>query len=108
MWQVPGGGERELVFPSPSGTPIDADNLRRDFAVLPRQAGLPRVRWHDLRHTYASLLLSDGVPVLYVANQVGHSSAAVTLANYAHGIPDSRYNVVDRLDETVVAMARTA
>ena len=108
VWHVPGDVPRELVFPSGSGTPIDAKNLRKDFAKLVKAAKVPRVRWHDLRQTYASILLSDEIPVLYVAGQLGHSSATVTLEDYAHWIPNSDGSVVDRLDDPGLQIARIA
>jgi len=70
-----------------------------------KAAGVPAIRFHDLRHTHASLLLAAGVPVLDVSRRIGHASAAVTLTVYAHLVPGQGQraaslfaSVVDRSD----------
>ena len=68
----------ELVFPSEAGTPIEMTNFsERVFKPLLTQAGLRRVRFHDLRHTYGSLLIQAGASLAYVRDQMGHSSIQV-------------------------------
>jgi integrase len=70
-----------LVFPSSVGTPQDATNmLRRQFFPALRRAGLPKIRFHDLRHTYASLLIDQGEYPKYIQAQLGHSSINMTMA----------------------------
>jgi len=74
-----------LVFPLPDGGPIDYHNLsRRDFARLTAQAGLPRIRFHDLRHAHASLLLGANVHPKVVSERLGHASIGITLDLYSH------------------------
>ena len=89
----------ELVFPSEAGTPIEMNNFsERVFKPLLRQAGLRRIRFHDLRHTFGSLLIQTGAPLAYVRDQMGHSSIQVTVDIYGHLIPGANVSFVDRLD----------
>ncbi len=75
----------ELVFPSKRGTPIDRHNLleKRFYPAL-KAAKLPRIRFHDLRHTYAALMISMNVNVKWLQRQMGHASIATTLDLYGH------------------------
>jgi integrase len=75
------------LFTTPQGTQIDPSNLRKLFNRLLVDAKLRRVRFHDLRHTFASLLLSQGKSPAYVKEQMGHSSIQVTVDIYGHLIP---------------------
>ncbi len=77
-----------LVFTSGVGTVINPTNLRRrSFAPLLRRAGLNRVRFHDLRHTCATLLLGRNVHPKYVQELLGHANIAITLDTYSHVVP---------------------
>ena len=76
--------EHNLIFPNSVGAPGDPSNLRKDFLRILEQAGLPKLRFHDLRHTAASLLLNHNVPVIVVSNMLGHSKPSVTLDVYGH------------------------
>jgi integrase len=90
----------EWVFCSETGGLLDPDNLRkRVFQVLLKKAGLRRIRFHDLRHTFASLLLQQGESPVYVKEQMGHSSIQVTVDLYGHLIPGGNKQAVDRLDQ---------
>ena len=89
----------EFVFPSPEGSVLDPDNLvTRYFLPAIEHAGLRRIRFHDLRHTFGSLLIQGGASVAYVKEQMGHSSVQVTVDTYGHLIPGANVNWVDRLD----------
>jgi integrase len=79
-WDDPIG----LVFTNEFGRPVDASNLRRSFTNLLLKAGLPRIRFHDLRHTAATLLLSGGVHPKIASEMLGHASVAFTLDVYSH------------------------
>ena len=68
------------------------------FYKLLEKAELRRVRFHDLRHTFASLLLQNGESPVYVKEQMGHSSIQVTVDIYGHLIPGANRQAVDRLD----------
>jgi len=79
--------DHDLVFTSEVGTLINPSNLRRrSFAPLLQRAGLPRIRFHDLRHTCATLLLSRNVHPKYVQELLGHATVAITLDTYSHVI----------------------
>lgn len=75
----------DLVFPSERGTPLDGGNMVKRF-LLPalRAARLPHVRFHDLRHTYASLLIAQGAHPKLISEQLGHASVQITLDRYGH------------------------
>jgi len=79
--------ENNLIFPSTLGTPMDLRNLLKDFKKVIRTAGLPDIRFHDLRHTAATIMLLHGVPVFTVSKVLGHSKPSVTLDIYGHLIP---------------------
>jgi len=77
--------ELALVFPNEAGKPIEHNNLlKRYFERTLKKANLPRTWFHDLRHTYASLLIAQGENIKYIQSQLGHSSPTVTLNVYAH------------------------
>ena len=78
----------DWVFPNRNGGLIRKSNLvRQSFKPLLKNAGLPDIRFHDLRHTCASLLLNRGVPVTTVSRMLGHADAHITLTAYAHVVP---------------------
>ncbi len=80
--------ERGLVFPNRVGNPTCGDNLcSRHFRPLLRRAGLPPIRFHDLRHTCATLLLTKGVHPKVVSEMLGHATISITLDTYSHVIP---------------------
>ena len=92
----PGG----LIFATESGTIINPSNLRnRSFKPLLRRAGLRQIRFHDLRHTCATLLLSKNINVKVVSEMLGHSSISVTLDIYSHLLPDIQEKAVEALEE---------
>jgi len=93
----------ELVFNRKGGLPIDPDNLTKTtWRQALRNAGLREsLRWHDLRHTYASLLLEATGSMKYVQRQLGHSSIQVTLDRYTHLLPDFRREAIGKLDKLV-------
>lgn len=76
--------DHDLVFPSTIGTPMVSYHLRKDFFRLLSVAGLPRIRFHDLRHTAATLMINHGVPIIVISKMLGHSKPSVTLDFYGH------------------------
>lgn len=94
--------EMGIVFCSESGALLDDANLRdRVFEPTLIKAGLRKIRIHDLRHAYASLLINQGENLKYVQNQLGHASITTTVDRYGHLMPDAHNGVGQRLDNTV-------
>ena len=91
---------KNLVFTTRAGTPIEKTNLRRrELHPQLIRAGLSTdLRFHDLRHIAASLLLGQGLPITLVTEMLGHVSASTTLRIYAHAIPGERRQVADAMD----------
>jgi integrase len=88
------------VFTDSRGGPLLKRNLlRRWFHPLVARAGLPRMRFHDLRHAHASLLLSAGVHPKVVQERLGHSQVSVTLDTYSHVAPSLQREAAGRVDE---------
>jgi integrase len=99
----------ELVFRSPHGVILDPDNLyHRIFLPVLAKAGIRRIRLHDLRHTFGSLLLQNGASIVYVKEPMGHSSIQVTVDTYGHLIPGANVCFVDRLDAVPAEEAKTS
>jgi integrase len=88
----------DLVFTVAGGGPISQSNLHKRFARFTAQAGLPRIRFHDLRHSHATLLLREGVPAKIVSERLGHASIALTLDTYSHVLPDMQEQAVSALE----------
>ena len=74
----------EYVFPSPNGGPISPDSVNNMLKRVLKRAGIPTVRFHDLRHTFATIALQNGVDIKTVSGMLGHFSAGFTLDTYAH------------------------
>ena len=74
----------EYVFPSATGGPISPDSVRHMLHRVLKRAGLPSIRFHDLRHTFAPLALQNGVDIKTVSGMLGHYSAGFTLDTYTH------------------------
>jgi hypothetical protein len=109
--QAPGRGEglratdyedSRLVFATRKGTPLDAQNIvNRHFKPLLEHAGLPPIRWHDLRHTCATLLLGRGVHPKLVQHLLGHASITMTLDRYSHWLPSMGRHAAEGMDEAL-------
>ena len=100
MWLTKGAPRPEWVFASAAGTPLDLSNVSKAFAIILDKAELHRRGLHQLRYTFASLLINAGEPVTYVSRQLGHKDSAITLRVYARWLPDdSRRKGVDLLDD---------
>jgi len=94
--------ELDLIFPNNAGGPIDKNNLiKREFDSTLKKAGIERIRFHDLRHTYASLMIEQGESIKYIQTQLGHSSPMVTLNVYAHLMKETNQEAVMRLENTI-------
>ena len=91
-------GSSSWVFPSPTGVPIFPDSVLHMLHRVLKGAGLPRVRFHDLRHTFAILALQNGVDVKTVSGMLGHFSAGFTLDTYAHVTTASQRQAAKTMD----------
>jgi integrase len=93
--------DNDLVFPSSIGTPMGPRNLLRQFKITLRKAGLPIVRFHDLRHSAASLMLMQGIHPKVVQERLGHKQISVTLDTYSHVLPSLQAEAAEKIDELI-------
>ena len=89
------------------GNPIEQNHIRRISKKVLTKAGIREMRIHDIRHTYASLLLSQGESPVYVKEQLGHQSIQITVDIYGHLIPSSNRGAANRLDTPQPAATQT-
>ena len=98
--------EFDLVFPSTIGTPTNHSNLlRQSYKPILEDAGLPKIRFHDLRHTAASLMLNHGAPILIVSKRLGHAQPSITLDVYGHIMPNMQEEVANIMDDIITPIA---
>jgi integrase len=98
--------DNDLVFPNPDGSPWPPDTFTTQFSKLARSVGMRGFRFHDLRHAFASLTLSDGVSIKEVQSLLGHSSPVVTLSVYARSIEGLGRQAVNELARSLFAPER--
>ena len=92
----------DLVFANSAGEPMEARNMvRREFEPLVKQAGLSKVRWHDLRHSYASILIAKNIPVKFIQAQLGHNSIKTTMDTYGHLMDETCDKAIETLSEVM-------
>jgi integrase len=94
-----------MIFTSSVGSPVDQRNLDRDFKAILKKTGLKEIRFHDLRHTAASLMLNNGVPSLVVSKMLGHAKTSTTLDIYGHLIPVMQSEAARIMDELITPIA---
>jgi integrase len=95
----------DRVFVNEAGLVVDEWNLRRRvFYPALGKTGLRHIRLHDLRHTFASLLIQQGESLAYVKEQLGHGSIQITVDTYGHLIPGANRQAVDKLDDEVLSL----
>ena len=75
------------MFAREDGVPLAPEGVSQAIRRAVKASGLPRIRFHDVRHTHATILLQDGVPVRTVSQRLGHASAMVTMMIYSHVLP---------------------
>lgn len=88
-----------LLFTTSSGRAVSPRNLLRHFHQVLDRTGLPKIRFHDLRHTAATLLLKENVHPKIVQEMLGHSTIALTLDTYSHILPDIQQEAADKMDK---------
>jgi integrase len=94
--------ESGLVFTRENGAPIHPHSLSQAFERHCEKAGLPPIRFHDLRHTYATVALSAGVHPKVVSERLGHSRIAITLDIYSHVIPSLEEEAASRIASLIL------
>jgi integrase len=97
VWQDRAG----LIFTDMVGRPLDPRNASHAFQVARRRLGLPPVRFHDLRHSAATMLLSAGVPLAVISEMLGHAGIAITASHYAAIVPELRREAADAMDRAL-------
>jgi integrase len=90
-----------LAFTSIDGRPLVGDDVSKVFYRLSKRAGVPRIRFHDLRHSHASHLFAAGADVKSVSTRLGHASASFTLDTYGHLMPGQQAQAVAWVAEMV-------
>jgi len=97
--------DRGLVFATDTGAPVNPSNLRqRSFMPLLKKAKLPCTRFHDLRHTCATLLLTKGTHPKFVQELLGHATIAITLDTYSHVMPGMGEQTARAMQDTLSPM----
>ena len=97
-WQDTG-----LVFTSRRGTPLEACGVSHEFRAILTCAGLPVIRFHDLRHTAATLLLAQGVSPRTIMETLGHSQISLTMDTYAHVMPTLQQDAATKMNDILTA-----
>lgn len=87
-----------FMFTTADGEALDGNAVYRHFLSVAKRAGLPRIRFHSLRHTAASLLLAQGTHPRVVMELLGHSTIALTMNTYSHVIPSLEREAADRMN----------
>ena len=100
-------GDSEYVFPSPNGGPISPDSVLNMLRRVLERAGLPKIRFHDLRHTFATLALQNGVDIKTVSGMLGHFSAGFTLDTYAHVTTSAQREAANTMGTVLAGAAQS-
>ena len=94
-----------LIFTSSRGRPMEQKIVHNEFKQILKKAGLPNIRFHDLRHTAATLMLLSNIPILIVSRRLGHAKVSTTLDIYGHFIPGMQDQAAQMMDELVTPIA---
>ena len=97
--------DTDLVFCQLDGSPISPDMVTYTFGQVARRIGLSGLRFHDLRHAHASLMLQQGVSVKLISERLGHSGVGITLDTYSHVLPGMQEAAVKKFDEVMETAA---
>jgi integrase len=91
-----------LVFTMPDGSPIHPQRISAWFMQHTRAAGLPRIRLHDVRHSYATAALAAGIPPKVISERLGHATIAITMDTYSHVIPGLDEHAADTVARLIL------
>jgi integrase len=97
--------DNDLVFPSSIGTPMEWRNMVWDIKGTLQRAGLPNLRFHDLRQTAATLMLKEGIHPKVVQERLGHSQISLTLDTYSHELPSMQEEAAEKLDQLLTPIS---
>lgn len=99
LWQ-----NNDLIFCQEDGSPINPNSFRRRFARLLERIGLPAKRFHDLRHTFASILLSEGEDIKRIQDMLGHANPRITLETYSHVMPGKKRETANKISSIISSL----
>ncbi len=88
----------DLVFTNESGDYLDESNARKKYALLLQKAGIPHIKFHALRHTFATRILEANVHPKVAQELLGHSNASTTLDIYSHVLPNQKRDAIKKLE----------
>ena len=98
--------DSDLVFSHPDGSPLDPHVVSHAFSKVICKTGLPDIRFHDIRHTHATLLLKVGIHPKIVSERLEHASIGITLDTYSHVLPGLQEAAAERFDEMLELVNR--
>ena len=93
----------DQIFTNTAGEPVHRESLYQLFHRQVRRLDIPRICFHGLRHTHASLLVAAGTPIKVVSERLGHANPGFTIATYQHGMPGMGAEAADRLSQLLAA-----
>ena len=96
-----GVGTRDTMFTNACGEPLHPESISQLFGRIVARSGLPHIRFHDLRHTHASLLVASGIPVKVVSERLGHAHPSFTIHTYQHLLPGMSAEAAHRFAELI-------
>ncbi|UCG83214.1 MAG: site-specific integrase, partial [Dehalococcoidia bacterium] len=92
-------GDNDYIFSRLDGQPYDYDSVTHTFTRIAKSAGLPHIRFHDLRHAHASFLIKLGIPAKVISERLGHSGIGITMNTYGHLMPGMDVIAAQKFDE---------
>ena len=93
--------DQELVICTNTGSLQDPRNIVRVMKRIVKTAKVPNIRFHDIRHTHASILISAGVDIVKISKRLGHANPKTTLEFYAHLLPNTDNDIADTFHQTI-------
>ena len=94
-------GTRDTMFTNAGGEPLHPESISQLFGRIVARSGLPHIRFHDLRHTHASLLVASGIPVKVVSERLGHAHPSFTIHTYQHLLPGMSAEAAHRFADLI-------
>ena len=94
-------GTRDTMFTDTAGEPLHPESISQLFARIVERSGLPHIRFHDLRHTHASLLVAAGIPIKVVSERLGHAHPSFTIHTYQHLLPRMSAEAAQRFADLI-------